>query len=98
MQYYAWTVCPLQAIFRWPVVSAVIYKATQSVFACALYHAFIQTIGAIYDWNALFDAYPKTAPMLLYFAGTVLVSIVIWMVADKAERSQREHGGRGTQP
>ena len=51
-------------IFVWAFVSAAIYKATKSVLACAAYHAFINSIGAIYDWNALFDAYPKSNGML----------------------------------
>ncbi len=37
---------------------ATIYKTTKSIFAYAFYHTFIDSIGAVYDWNALFDAFP----------------------------------------
>ncbi len=77
-------------IFVWAFVSAAIYKATKSVLACALYHAFINAIGAIYDWNALFDAYPKNGPMLLYFAVTFIAAIIIWIVADKKEKRRAD--------
>ncbi len=72
-------------IFVWAFVGAAIYKVTRSVIACAVYHAFINSIGAIYDWNALFDAYPKSIPMILYFAVTFAAAIVIWYVTDKKE-------------
>lgn len=41
-------------IFIWSFAMAAIYKATKSVIACAFYHTFIDSIGAVYDWNALF--------------------------------------------
>ena len=43
-------------IFVWSFIGAAIYKATKSVLACAIYHSFINSIGAVYDWNDLFDA------------------------------------------
>ncbi|NLE05340.1 MAG: CPBP family intramembrane metalloprotease, partial [Crenarchaeota archaeon] len=46
-------------ILVWSFVSASIYKTTKSVFACAFYHAFIDSLGAVYDWNKLFDSFPK---------------------------------------
>ncbi|MBR6782536.1 MAG: hypothetical protein IKM33_04990, partial [Clostridia bacterium] len=67
----------------WAFVSAAIYKATKSVLACAAYHSFINSIGAIYDWNALFDAYPKSNGMLLYFGIVFALAIVIWVITDK---------------
>ena len=70
-------------IFVWAFVSAAIYKATKSVLACAAYHSFINSIGAIYDWNALFDAYPKSNGMLLYFGTVFALAIVIWVITDK---------------
>ena len=73
-------------IFVWAFVSAAIYKATKSVLACAVYHSFINSIGAIYDWNALFDAYPKSNGMLLYFGIVFALAIVIWVIADKKSR------------
>ena len=30
----------------------------KSVVACAVYHSFIDAIGAVYDWNLLFDSFP----------------------------------------
>ena len=70
-------------IFVWAFVGAAIYTATKSSFACAIYHSFINSIGAIYDWNTLFDAYPKTNGMLLYYGVIFVLAIVIWIVADR---------------
>ena len=70
-------------IFVWAFAAAAIYKATQSTLACAVYHAFVNSIGAIYDWNALFDAYPKTNGMLLYFSIVFVLAVVVWTVADR---------------
>ncbi|MGM9568068.1 MAG: hypothetical protein ACI3W6_07820 [Clostridia bacterium] len=42
-----------------------------------MYHAFINSIGAVYDWNALFDAYPKTNGMMIYFAVILLAAVMI---------------------
>ncbi len=69
-------------IFVSSFVGAAIYKATKSSLACAVYHVFINAIGAVYDWNALFDAYPKTNGMLLYFGIIFVASIIIWVVCD----------------
>lgn len=77
-------------IFVWSFVGAAIYKATKSTLACAVYHAFINSIGAIYDWNALFDAYPKTNGMMLYFGIVFLLAVVIWMAADRKLRDSSE--------
>ena len=73
-------------IFVWAFVAAAIYKATKSTLACSIYHSFINSIGAIYDWNALFDAYPKTNEMLLYFGVVFVLAIFIWVLADKKEK------------
>ena len=75
-------------IFVWSFVSAAIYKATKSVLACAVYHSFINSIGAIWDWNALFDAYPKSTPMLVYFGAVFALALAILVIADKRELSQ----------
>ncbi|HDF2795433.1 TPA: CPBP family intramembrane metalloprotease [Clostridioides difficile] len=72
-------------IFVWAFAEAAIYKSTKSVFACAVYHSFINSIGAVYDWNALFDAYPKTNGMILYFAIIFAVSIILWKITDNKE-------------
>ena len=73
-------------IFVWAFVSAAIYKSTKSVLACAIYHSFINSIGAIYDWNKLFDAFPKSNGMLIYFALTFILAIIIWIIASKKEK------------
>ena len=73
-------------IFVWSFVSAAIYKSTKSVLACAIYHSFINSIGAIYDWNKLFDAYPKSNEMLIYFGLTFVLAILIWVFVDKKEK------------
>ena len=49
-------------ILIWAFVLAALYRATKSVMACAVYHAFVNAIGAVYDWNALFDSFPGDVP------------------------------------
>ena len=61
----------------WSFVAATIYKVTKCVFACVMYHAFINSIGALYDWNKLFDAFPNKIGMYVYFAVTVAIAIVL---------------------
>jgi len=73
-------------IFVWAFIGAAIYKSTKSVFACVMYHAFINTIGAVYDWNALFDAFPNKTGMYIYFCFVFVVAIIIWMFADKQRK------------
>lgn len=70
-------------IFVWAFIGAAIYKATKSVFSCVVYHAFINTIGAVYDWNALFDKFPNESGMYIYFTAVFILSICIWVFADK---------------
>jgi membrane protease YdiL (CAAX protease family) len=74
-------------IFVWAFVGAAIYKATKSVFACAAYHSFINAIGAVYNWNALFDAYPKTNAAAAYFGVAFVSAVLIWIAADAKEKS-----------
>ncbi|MGN0635719.1 MAG: lysostaphin resistance A-like protein [Acutalibacteraceae bacterium] len=74
-------------IFVWAFVAAAIYKATKSTLACAVYHAFINSIGAVYDWNSLFDAYPKTGSMIVYHILAVSAAVAVWMLADKREKA-----------
>lgn len=64
-------------IFVWSFVSAAIYKSTKSVFACAVYHSFVNSIGAIFDWNELFDTYPKENGMIVYFVIIFIASLII---------------------
>ena len=53
-------------IFIWAFALAAIYKSTKSVIACAIYHAFMDAIGAVYDWNALFDGFPGSVSTNVY--------------------------------
>jgi len=69
-------------VFVWAFVAAAIYKATKSVLACAAYHAFINSIGAIYDWNKLFDKYPQSTAGYIYFAVIMVAALVIWYLED----------------
>lgn len=73
-------------IFVWSFVGAAIYKATKSVLACAVYHSFINSTGAIFDWNALFDAYPKSNGMLAYNGIVLSAAIIIWVICDRKEQ------------
>ncbi len=77
-------------LFVWSFALAAIYKATKSVLACAAYHAFVNAIGAIRDWNALFDAYPKSTLMMVYLAVIFIAALLVWVAADHMERKQKQ--------
>ena len=78
-------------ILIWAFALAALYRATKSVMACAVYHAFVNAIGAVYDWNALFDSFPGDVPANIYRAAVLSGSIVLWLHADRCESA---HGGR----
>ena len=73
-------------IFIWAFALAAIYKTTGSVIACALYHTFIDAIGAVYDWNALFDGFPGSVSTNVYRIVWLTAGVVLWLIADKKER------------
>ena len=73
-------------IFVWAFALAALYKATKSVMACAVYHAFVDAIGAVFDWNALFDAFPGDIYLNLYRLVVLAFSIGLWLCADRRER------------
>lgn len=75
-------------ILVWAFAAAAIYRATKSVFACAFYHAFINSIGAIWDWNSLFDAFPKQAGMWVYFAVVFAAALIIAAIFGTASKSE----------
>lgn len=70
-------------IFIWSFSLAAIYKATKSVIACAMYHAFIDAIGAVYDWNLLFDSFPGNVATNVFRVIWLGASIALWIWADK---------------
>ena len=72
-------------IVIWSFALAAIYKSTRSVIACAIYHAFIDSIGAIYDWNLLFDSFPGNIAGNLYRLIVLIASISLWLHADRKE-------------
>ena len=74
-------------IFVWSFVAAAIYKSTKSVLACAIYHSFINSIGAIYDWNSLFDTYPKSNVAYIYFGIIFVAALIIWYKEDLHQKS-----------
>ena len=76
-------------ILIWSFVMAAIYKATKSIIACASYHAFMDAIGAIYDWNALFDPFPGNTPANIYRIVWLIAAIVLWILADRNEKRKR---------
>ena len=73
-------------IFIWAFALAAIYKSTKSVIACALYHTFIDAIGAVYDWNALFDGFPGSVPTNVYRGIWLTAAVVLWVIAEKKEK------------
>ena len=78
-------------ILIWAFAMAAIYRATKSVIACAIYHAFIDSIGAVYDWNALFDAFPGSVAMNAFRVLWLAAAVVLWLVATKQEKKTRSH-------
>lgn len=80
-------------IFAWSFALSAIYKTSHCAFACALYHAFVNAIGVIYDWNSLFDAYPGNQITTIYRILLVLVSAAVWLYADRKPASQKRETG-----
>jgi len=73
-------------IFIWAFALAALYKATKSVIACAVYHAFIDAVGAVYDWNLLFDVFPGDIITNAYRVVWLGVSVALWIWADRKEK------------
>ena len=73
-------------ILVWAFGLAALYKETKSVLACAVYHAFIDAIGAIYDWNALFDPFPGGITVNLYRILLLICSVLLWLHAERREK------------
>lgn len=73
-------------IFIWAFALAALYKATKSVIACAVYHAFIDAIGAVFDWNLLFDVFPGNILTNVYRVIWLGLSIALWIWADRKEK------------
>lgn len=73
----------------WAFAGAAIYKFTKSVIACVMYHTFINSIGAVYNWNALFDTFPNKIGMIVYFCIVFAAAIILWKLADKKEKQER---------
>lgn len=74
-------------IFIWAFALAALYKATKSVIACAVYHSFIDAIGAIYDWNLLFDSFPGNIVTNVYRIVWLGLSVALWVWADRKEKT-----------
>jgi len=72
-------------ILIWAVALAALYKATRSVIACAVYHAFMDAIGAVYDWNLLFDSFPGNVITNVYRVIWLGLSVALWIWADRKE-------------
>ena len=70
----------------WAFALAALYKATKSVLACAVYHAFIDAIGAVYDWNELFDRFPGGLAVNIYRAVILTCSILLWLYENSIEK------------
>ena len=65
--------------------------------ACAVYHAFVNAIGAVYDWNALFDAFPGDVFTNVYRAALLICSIVLWLYTDRCEKTRLRNGEPNTE-
>ena len=84
-------------ILVWAFALAALYKATKSVMACAVYHAFVNAIGAVYDWNTLFDAFPGDVFTNVYRAVLLICSIVLWLYTDRCEKAKLRHSVPNTE-
>ena len=73
-------------ILVWAFALAALYKAAKSVMACAVYHAFVNALGAVYDWNTLFDQFPGDASANIYRVVLLSFSIALWIYADRREK------------
>jgi len=60
-----------------------IYKLTKCTFSCVCFHAAINSIGSIYDWNLLFDIFTKDGSQIVCFIIIIIVSIILWILKDK---------------
>lgn len=84
-------------ILVWAFALAALYKATKSVIACAVYHAFVNAIGAVYDWNTLFDAFPGDVFTNVYRAVLLICSMVLWLYTDRCEKTRLRHSVPNTE-
>ena len=84
-------------ILVWAFALAALYKATKSVMACAVYHAFVNAIGAVYDWNTLFDAFPGDIFTNVYRAVLLICSIVLWLYTNRCEKTRHRHSVPNTE-
>ena len=78
-------------ILIWAFALAAIHKATRSVIACAMYHAWIDALGAVYDWNALFDPFPGDLPVNIFRLVWFGAAAVLWIAAEKREKRGTQH-------
>ena len=74
-------------ILIWAFALAAIYKATKSIIACAVYHAFIDSIGVIYDWNALFDPFPGNLSANVFRIVWLAAAVILWFAADRRNQN-----------
>jgi len=70
-------------ILIWAFALASLYRATKSVVACAVYHAFFDAIGAVYDWNLLFDAFPGNSTTNIYRVVWLGLSVALWLWTER---------------
>lgn len=75
-------------IFIWAFALAAIYKSTKSVIACAIYHAFMDAIGAVYNWNALFDGFPGSVSTNVYRCIWLTAAVILWLIEEEEDRRE----------
>lgn len=80
-------------IFIWAFALAALFKATRSVIACAVYHAFMDAIGAVYDWNLLFDAFPGNLSTNIFRIVWLAFSVALWLWADRKDKKGKKEQG-----
>jgi len=73
-------------IITWSFLLATIKKITKSTFACVCVHAWVNTMGAVYDWNELFDSFPTRIENIICYSLVIICSIIIWHFIDKKDK------------
>ena len=46
----------------------------------------MDAIGAVYDWNLLFDSFPGSVPANVYRVVWLLSAVALWLIADRREK------------
>ena len=80
--------CYVPDIFAREGVNLNILCLVVGVIACALYHAFMDAIGAVYDWNALFDVFPGDLPANIFRIVWLGSALILWYITVNQDKKR----------